>query len=559
MSGSEHARAIDRDDLLPLLLVAAAGVLLFAASYGRWLEPIVDTGRDLYIPGKLLDGQKLYRDILYYYPPLVPYLLAALTAVLGRSLAAYTAIGAATAAVTALTLYATVKLTAGRLAAFVAALLFVGLNFTCNIGYGSNYLFPYAHGATFGMTFLLLFIFFAFRFVYAGRAPRDMAAAVAFAVLASWCKVELALLCTVSMVLLVVIHRVPKRWLAIFAGAMLLAAGSAALFFADAPPGHHWLRDNIFPSTFVGGPKFARFYANVIGLPRWRARLLESLAGAAIVVAFAACLAALDRTRHRLLIGVELVAAAVLIAFGADLKFFQAWTILQIVLIPFALAAPRARLAMLLFFSLAGSARIFLKLAPAWYGFVLIVPAYLLISHVLFEELPSRGVYSRRASLLWVAFLLVLIGRGTTQQRQAYLAKSAPVVTRRGTFFETSQRAAVLNGLIGTVERSGARSLVVMPEGVAINYLSGVDTPLSYTTFTPIEAGNPIIENAILRELGAKPPELIALVSRSVGEFGYRGFGVDYDLRLAGEIKSRYATADGWRSGGAWAILLKRR
>src|SRR5437764_821317 len=83
--------------------------------------------------------------------------LAALTAVLGRSLAAYTAIGAATAAVTTLTLYATVKMTAGRLAAFLAALLFVGLNVTCNIGYGSNFLFPYAHGATFGMTFLLLF------------------------------------------------------------------------------------------------------------------------------------------------------------------------------------------------------------------------------------------------------------------------------------------------------------------------------------------------------------------------------------------------------------------
>ena len=74
---------------IPALVVLAAGVVAAAQSWNRWLDPIIDTGRDLYIPEQLMQGAKLYRDIRYQYPPLAPYLLAAITRVTGSSLASH--------------------------------------------------------------------------------------------------------------------------------------------------------------------------------------------------------------------------------------------------------------------------------------------------------------------------------------------------------------------------------------------------------------------------------------------------------------------------------------
>jgi hypothetical protein len=549
---------LDRSDLLPLAIALALGTILFAVARQHSLEPIIDTGRDLYIPGAILDGKKLYRDLIYFYPPLVPYLLAVLTAVIGRSLIAYSVIGAAIAAVVGFTLYAAAKLVAGRLAAFVALIFFVGLNFTCTIGYGSNFLFPYAHEATFGAMFLLLTIFFLLRYVFESASRANGAGVVLFALLASWCKIELAVIVAVAIVAAAAVHRFPKRYVFSYAGAMLFCAFGANVFFSDAPPGRHWLRDNIFPSTFFGGPTFYGFYARVFGLPRWRELLLHSAHGALLLCAFAGCLALLERQRRPAVVAAALAALAILAFIGGDLHFFQAWTLLQLLLLIPALRAPRRPLAMLLYFSAASSARIFLKLAPAWYGFVLTIPTYLLIAYVLFAYLPERRIYSRRLSALWLAFAMVIVARGVRSQMNDYARKSAPVATIRGTFYEEPSRAAVLEPLLGAIRTSGARSLVAMPEGLALNYLSGVETPLSYSTFTPIEAAHPVIEQRVLDELSARRPELVAVVSRHVNEFGYRGFGVDYDLRIAAFLRTRYRPIGRWQNGANWAVLLRR-
>src|SRR5258706_4933209 len=98
-----------------------------------------------------------------------------------------------------------------------------------------------------------------------------------------------------------------------------------------------------------------------------------------------------------------------------------------------------------------------------------------------------------------------------------------------------------------------------MPEGLALNYLTDVDTPLSYYTFTPIEAAHPVIEQRILEELTVRRPALVAVVDRHVGEFGSHGFGVDYDLRVADFIRRQYTPIGRWRDGAHWAVLLRRK
>ncbi|MCA1733829.1 MAG: hypothetical protein LC732_09525, partial [Acidobacteria bacterium] len=64
-----------RGELPALAAIAALAVGVLALSWNRWLEPIIDLGRDLYIPEAMAGGARLYDDLLYFYPPLTPSIL----------------------------------------------------------------------------------------------------------------------------------------------------------------------------------------------------------------------------------------------------------------------------------------------------------------------------------------------------------------------------------------------------------------------------------------------------------------------------------------------------
>ena len=58
---------------LPLL---ALGIVIPARNWAGWASPLIDFGRELYVPWQLAQGKVLYRDIAYLDGPLPPYLNA---------------------------------------------------------------------------------------------------------------------------------------------------------------------------------------------------------------------------------------------------------------------------------------------------------------------------------------------------------------------------------------------------------------------------------------------------------------------------------------------------
>ncbi len=229
--------------LIALLLVVAA--LAFAQSYQRWLDPIIDTGRDLYIPEQIDHGTLLYRDIRYQYPPLTPYLLAAITALIGHSLSAYMAIGLVQSLVIAALLWLIGRRTAGPVAGGAAALLFIALDFCGASTWGANFLFPYSYGATFGMAFLL-----AALLLFLKDRP-GFAVAALFA--ASWCKVEYAAAAAFVLFVLLVARRISLHVLAVYLVAMTAGVAVAVAVFPN-------LGDNLFPAELTTGAAAHRFF-----------------------------------------------------------------------------------------------------------------------------------------------------------------------------------------------------------------------------------------------------------------------------------------------------------
>jgi hypothetical protein len=524
-AGVESREPAARIALIATVIAVAA--IAFIQSYARWLDPIIDTGRDLYIPEQIARGAKLYRDIRYQYPPLAPYLLALITGAIGHSLSAYVAIGIAQSAAIATSLWIALR---RPLPAFAATLTFVATCFCGASTWGANFIFPYSYGATIGMTLLCIALA---AFVHARHAI-----AIGALVLASWCKLEYAVAGLLIVIILTIASRISWRQLAAYCGALIATIAAVAFYFRDT----HWWSENVF-AAWQHGERARKFFAIVSGVAGWR----EEVVQIAIGIAGIAAILFLQRWRNWIA-GIAIVIVALLLTGHS---FFRAWAVLQWIALGWALLRDReSPLVIFAAFSVACTLRIPLNVSPSWYGFVLTLPTIALVAYTLFCYLPRNAM-----TILWLAPFVANADADLWQQHERYAEKRYAIVSPRGTFYDwNADRARTLNSVIGAVQGG---TLAVIPEGITINYLAALPTTLSFHTFTPVEVDSPQTEDAIVRELTAHPPDRVLMVSRDLREYGARGFGVDYDLRAGALIRSRYRVENIWRGQRFQAVLLR--
>src|SRR5262245_14897632 len=80
----------------------SAIVLVFApmlgASWRRCISPVTDSGREMDLPLRLMNGEMLYRDVYSLYPPFSPYFHSFLYRIFGAHLDVLQTVGAICAA-----------------------------------------------------------------------------------------------------------------------------------------------------------------------------------------------------------------------------------------------------------------------------------------------------------------------------------------------------------------------------------------------------------------------------------------------------------------------------
>lgn len=484
-------------------LVAAVSV---AQSWRQWLDPIVDAGRDLYIPEQLAHGARLYRDYRYNYPPAAPELLAMVVRIFGSSLVVYEIAGALLGIATATALYALTRRVAGVAPAAAVTALFFALNFAGRPGF--NFFFPYAHAMTIGIAALMWFLY--------GVIVRRPALAIAFGTLACWTKLEFAL----AVVGVVIVSRFAWRGLLI-ANALVLPL--ALWRYGSA------LAENVLPLSLLGGSPATHFYRGLAV-----AQSFTPLVTGAIVLSG---LAALVRWRN---LPLAWLAFPLGIAMIPDM-LLQPWAIAHVALAPFAFL-PRWRggpLPVLWIASAVTTLRIALNLSTTLGGFAYLVPTYALMAFVLCEMIGART--------MWAALIAGVAVRGVVDSR---MPPAPALQTACGEFRDA--RAHVIGAFLREMDALPQGDMVVFPEGVSLNWLARRHEPLREYLFTPPEAA----ERDVLAELQRARPRYVVMVTRDVSEFGSRGFGIDYDVALARFLTTRYAEVRAWREG-RFAIVLR--
>jgi hypothetical protein len=585
-----------------VLVVGTVFAVLTAQGWRRWTDPVIDFGAELYVPWRLSLGDSLYAEIAYRNGPLSPFVNALWFRLFGVSVDTLVFCNLALLAVLCLLTWRLFA-PAGRLAqTLVCVTLLVGFGFANFTGIANyNWVTPYQHSQTHGVLLgftMIATLGAALRF----GSPGSWAAAGACLGFTFLTKSELfvpaAAAAATAAALALAGPRTarPARGLAVFASAALVPplVAFALLVLAAQLPAELAQGGLLGNWRYLGAGLLAdRFYLKGSGLDDPAGNALAAARSlAAVALALGATLAvdrALVRSPRRRELGFAFGAllVAVLALAGARVPWFAAaralpaTSALGAAALAFAWlrargnVARRAQLAPLVIFAvyaLALLGKMPLAARFGHYGFALAMPATLLLAAGAVE---GTAWLARRsfgggevARTLGVALVVAALLGLWRQSNALYARKDFIVGTGGDAIVVDRERGAPLAEALQRLEElaSPQATLLVLPEGLSLNYWLRLRNPSRYWLFIPAEFDAAGGEDVMLADVRAHPPDFVALVDRPHGEFGVGPFGADprNGQRLMDFVRAEYDVVQQFgdvpfRDQGFGITILRRR
>jgi hypothetical protein len=556
---------------------ALAGAISLGLSWERWIRPFVDGSRELQVPARVAAGERLYRDVAYYYGPAAPWANAAAVHLFGRRFAVLEAMGVLAAIVLFVALYRLARRAGSPLSAGVAVT--AGAAICLGAPNGGAFAFPYAFAALFASAAGIVALA-----AVAGPSSRIRdalaAASLGFALLA---KAEIgaaAAAATLVAGLRSASPREPRRRaVAILLGASLLAAVGYLFAFR----GVSWasLATEGPLVLFSPPPEWRQVYRLISGLddPSGAVSRLATAAFLDLALLGAAWLVARisgpDETRPGLAETVWWILLAAAVVFCATPVGGGVEDRVPPLLAPAPLAAAlaalwwlrspldeKARARELLFgFAALSSVRVAGNLA---YGFVttpysilalpaLAAAASVLVIDVLAPRLAHPTVFRRVAGAMVLALAaagLVRLGRIRRAQPVATLSTAAGTLRLPVVWGQASR--AVLED-IGSRARPGD-TLATFPEAGVFNFATGLRNPLREEQLLPGHL-DPAGEARVAEQIRREGPRFLVLVDQTPPGWAAARFGVDYAREIARAIDETYVLSGVARTPGGDPLI----
>ncbi|MDX2030683.1 MAG: glycosyltransferase family 39 protein [Blastocatellia bacterium] len=547
--------------------IALVFLAMLTVSWRRWTSPISDTGREMDLPWRLLNGEWLYRDVHYIYPPLSPWLNAGLYRVFGAHWDALLGSGVVGGTLIAALCY---RIARRLLSPAESSLAAAGVIVWCVFKPAGNLISPYSFAALHGMILGLGAMLLTLRYAEsAGRsAAGNLLGAGVLLGLAAITKQEFALAGAATVAAGVFYLRRGQRREAcrdlalagipaalitsIVYGGMLRAIGARTLI-EDC----HLFYTHL-PASLV------YYNAHRTGFDRPLFSLLQILGAAALMVAVARTIAILAQEERRRQPRAWLLTAVCLaVVLGVRLLSGSQWDGSPLRALPLLLllilflewrrrvnGAFSPQLFILAFYSLAVLARVALRVPSggAFGGFFLptslIVLLYLLL-HSLpvgvagFSRNPDAG---RRAYRIGLALFLTMLCATAIVFGVRYRKNfSFEIATPRARLFlPKSSGPAIAQALqFLEAETRPGESIAVLPEGSDLAFLAGRRMPLRHQILIP-GLMLPEDEQAAIARLRDERVRYILILNRPMREFGAERFGRDFYPDLGRWVEQNY-------------------
>lgn len=554
-----------------LVTVGVVILLLTTVSWQRWVAAIADSGRELDLPRRLLDGELLYRDVHYMYGPLAPYLKMLLYSLFGTQLSVLQISGFIASLLLLVIIYA---MSRHLLGVWEASLATTAVAIFCVFKPGGNLISPYSYAALFALVISLSAVLVMIAYVR-GRNAWQLLLAGMLTGLTAVTKLEFALAALAAVLVGLAVAganewerdrgvvngvdtiRQLSRLLLVILPILVIVLPVYAYFFHQVG----WrvmVEDCHILYTNLPGP-MVYYNARRSGLDQpWRSFLQLLGGGLVLALLMVVLLAAADpgRLRSRLrtfipLTGMLLGGIAVIRLIvgsqwdGSPLRFMP--VLLMLVIIAAWRGAP-ARL-IVATYSLAVLARVSLRVPSGGaFGSFFLPGSLVVLTWVLFNWLPvwsmKNGLVSAQARVKRVVFVtLVAVLAATTvvyavRYRRTY---SYRVETARGAYYAAPSVGPAFKRTIEFIEANTRPSepVVVLPEGSDLTFLAGRHHPLRHQILVPglMSMGDEIDAIRTIERLQVR---YILVVNRPMREFGLTSFGEDFYPKLGGWIRDHY-------------------
>ncbi len=575
--------AIRHPPWMPLSAIFFVFATMLAVSWRRWTSPIADSGREMDLPLRLLQGEWLYRDVHHIYPPFAPYFNMLLYRIFGVDLDVLHVAGIVCSAIIATLCY---RIARRLLEPAEAAIATIAVVIFCIFKPAGNLIQPYAFAALYACVCSLGALLLTLRHAENQRS-RELIFAGLLIGLAAITKQEFALAGAATVTASLVYQHLPKLKSNLFnlkglISDLLFAALPAVLV---ALPVYSWLFAKLGWQTLVVDchlfythlPASLVFYnAQRTGLDRPLLSLAQMLGAAAVASAALSFVVMLGDRRRKVL---KWSAAALVLSFAAiagikqivgkqwDGSPLRALPILLLTIIAVELwkiwQSPKAKniqnppsknrhlaLFVISVYSFAILARVALRVPSggAFGGFFL--PTSLILFCYLFWRILPNAIERwtgdetsvRRTLLFGRGLLVVTILAGAVTFGVRYRKNfSVELHAERGHLFAPGVTGREISEALNFIRNSTqpGDAIAILPEGSDLAFLTSRRMPLRHQILIPGLMGEGDEQEAI-RRLQDDRVQYILVVNRPMREFGQEAFGRDFYTKLGGWIEANY-------------------
>lgn len=565
---------------LPLWVDFGVLLLIFAGlafwSWRKWPDVFIDFGMDLYVPWQLSQGSRLYRDISWMNGPLSQYFNALLFQLGGVSITTLIAANLAIAALLASLIHRIFAFLFDRLTALGVCSVFLSVfafaQYT-RMG-GFNYIAPYRHEQTHGLTLSVGMVYCLIRFLQQKQARWASLAGICLG-LAALTKIELTVAAAMTALCAFVLigvsgiasKREVLRHFGIFGAAALVPPVISILVLST------WLPlGSAFQNTFANFFITYRvpvldegLYLYVTGLDAPAAHLsrMVVLSGAfLLIVGLAIALQIWVAKRQLARSGLISIFLGLVTFLGAVAPQTIPWQEIGLILpVTTGLmifmtvrgmqrapqgSAAKLRLAGLFIwgvFAFGMMAKMLLNVRLYHYGFILAMPAALLLTAACLTFLPSQAARWAGSGSVVQAIMIALVSAGCLVHldwsNQFYREKTL-AVGRGGDAIMTypypiEPIGELMQRTVNEINRTmptGA-TVLAMPQGITLNYLTRRSNGTPYSSFLPFDVKTYGGERRTLETIQAHPPDFVVLMHNGVRGFNGGFFG---DGRESGKM-----------------------
>ncbi len=546
------------------IIVALVFLAMTFIIWNRGPDPVLDFGREVYIPWRINSGDVLYRDIEYFNGPFSPYVNALVFRIFGTSLQTITTVNLLIVILATVLLYRLLLRASDHVGATAGSCAFL---ICCALAHRTgianfNFITPYSHELTHGLVMSLAMIACLI------RPPKPLWSALAGLLLGCifLTKAEVFLAAGITALIgFCVAHwviRARSRQLAIniacFVVAAMVPVILAFALLAHASTTTTALHGLAGSWPWVGDSRLMQlpYFRSLLGTEHLGQNLLSTLTWMCVyaaIVLIAWGIATLEPKRALLSSFITAIGFAAIVLGASPWIHWDTFLrplpfVLLIAFVWFSRNLWRCtsdvsvrqtillRILLVLFGGLM-LAKMAFNVSLLHYGFGLAMPGLVVFVVAMVSWLPRIvGLPLRFISIGLLVAMLIVHAQITWKNSQTMFV---PVGTGSDSFFADG-RGAALDQLLDDLQSiPKEKTLTMMPEGLIANYLSRRVNPSRYSQFTP---PNLIMygEDKMLANLKARPPDYIGLVHIRNVEYGAPFFGKDYGRDIARWVKQNY-------------------